>query len=274
MQSLIQLVEELQANFPQDFVPLKMTNTSTGLTAPSRQPLYLFRGERNANWETTKSTFSRFGELGLDFLEVNYWITGIQPQLYIPYEHQSYSLYFFLREALLEDPLLSIPLDAELELYIVGILQHYGFATSFLDVTDDVMVAAAFASMGKPLDTGQIMVLETKGIEDQYFDLAKVPGNRPTAQHAYGLWGSQALDLKSPDFSETYNPKWYSFQLTPEDKLRFSTSAILDLSGDQIVGHILEWYHCHIERNTTISVPSLTYFHKIVSQLGLTPNVS
>ncbi|MNK81759.1 FRG domain protein [compost metagenome] len=265
MTTLSELVERLKTDFPQQLIPLKQTDLDRQKQFTVDQPRYLFRGERNAGWMSTKSTFSRFGEKQLDFTEVNYWITGVIPKIGEYYPDHYRSLYPFLKSALTEsEAAVSLP---NIEFTIAAILQHYGFDTSFIDVTSSIDVAAAFASTGKSGEIGKIMVLETSKIEDLYFDLAAIPGNRPSAQHAFVLWGTTALDLKSEDFIRDYSAQWFEFELTDQDKKKFANENLLALSHDKVAVHILDWYASHIENNLEISNKTAVYFANIMEQL-------
>jgi hypothetical protein len=261
--TLKQLIQTLQIKFPQEFIPLHYFDFQT-LQAPlTPQPKYLYRGERTVSWTTSMTTFSRSLKDHPDFAEINYWTSGLQPvsaDVLNPY-----ALYPFLKYALW--PTEAVRADKMVEIYINGIMQHYGFATSLLDVSSDLLVAANFAATGTLGDTGQLMVLETKNVEDQYFDLTQMFGNRAKLQSAYVLWGTPALDLKNQDFSDRYQPSWHSFSLTQEDKDLYQNPKLLHPAGDEVIPHILDWYDTHITGNDDINVSVKNYFKRIITPL-------
>ncbi|WP_345951291.1 FRG domain-containing protein [Mucilaginibacter sp. PAMB04274] len=258
MNTLSQTIENLVLRYPQELIPLKYFDNST-LTSPIvPQPKYFFRGERSAKWETSKSTYSRNLHGKPIFEEVNYLVTGIHlPTLEII---NNYSLYLFLREALWNISIVDRKKQhPKIEESIAGLMQHYGFDTGFVDVTSDLLVAAHFAACGVPGDIGQIMVLETQNVADQYFDLTTLFGNRPKLQSSFVLSGTNELDLKSNEFAIDYKPKWYQFELTEYDRNRFINPELLSSSNDEVIPEIISWYDSHIANNDAISFEVKTY---------------
>lgn len=268
MISLTALVEKLDSEFKQDEVLLKLFDFETLKQETILQPRYLFRGERTINWSTSKSTFSRTLMHHTHFREINYYITGIIPEIGTIYGNGGYSLYQFLKEAIFD--VYGLDQRAEnpkIDLAIAGLMQHYGFETAMLDVTSDITIAASFAATGEVGDTGQIMVLETKHLEDQYFDLTKIGGNRPKKQSAFALWGSPDLDLKSSQFQSDYDPKWFKFKMTPDDKQHFFNAEMLSIRNDRIAGNIFDWYDTYVYSNDEITPDVADYFKGKVDEL-------
>jgi len=266
--SLTTLVEQLKYDFPQESIPLKLFNFQTRQEEMCAQPKYFFRGERSADWLTSKSTFSRSLLNHDDFREINYFITGKIYPTGMSYSDSRYSLYHFLREGLYNisgfDELYDNP---KIDEAIAGLLQHYGFDTAFLDITSDIQIAAAFASTGEPGTSGQVMVIASKNIENQYFDLSQLMGNRPKIQSAYALWGGPELDLKSKEFEETSGCLWFPFTLTTEDKVAFDRSEILSVKNDQVAAEILQWYELYVPTHPAISSTVASYFEKKIKAL-------
>jgi len=241
MSTLDELIQYLKTKHPQEMVDLNVTNFATNSVERKPQPKYLFRGERTIDWKTSPTTFSR-NLLGKPILEhVNYLLTG--QSIHIPLTYQCHSLFHFLREDLFNIGICNEePYSAQIDVELAGIFQHYGFDTCLLDLTGDINIAASFASTGSPGDVGQIMMLESKKIEDKYFELTAQPGNRAIRQNAYGLLGTPNLDVKSPDFSDEFEPKWFKFILTQNDKLKYTNNEMLSVTGDRVVSSIKEWW--------------------------------
>ena len=264
MLSLTELVEKITVEFPQEVVLLNYFDFNTLKNALIPQPKFLFRGERTNTWADSKATFSRNLQNHDSFEEINYWLTGIH--IFTMHRVNFYSLYYFIRESFwpnLEQQLV----QSRVEEYIAVILQHYGFDTALLDVTSDLFVAASFASSGNLGDSGQIMVLETKNIEDQYFDLTQMNANRPKRQSAFGLWGTPQLDLKGLEFTALYKPTWHQFILAPDDKNRFSNPDLFSLTDDVVAECIVEWFETHIIKNSAVSNMVKTYFKQKIDLL-------
>lgn len=258
MNSLSQTIELLKEKYPQELTILKYFDNNTLISPLTPQPKYLFRGERLAEWKTSKSTFSRNLYNKPIFPEVNYYVSGIHlPTFEII---NDFSLYLFLREALWSISIVDRqPLHPKIEESIAGLMQHYGFDTGFLDLTSDILVAAYFAAGGKPGDIGQIMVLETQNIEDKYFDLTKLFGNRPKLQSSFVLSGTIDLDLKSNEFQKNYKPLWFQFELTEDDRKKYLNPNLLSTANDEVIPEIIGWYKSHILSNTAISPEVKTY---------------
>jgi hypothetical protein len=260
MTSLSELLQQIAKDYPQEMTARQMFNFSTLRQEAVLQPKYLYRGERSSNWPTSNSTFSRTLKDHQWFSEINGLITGIHPTLGIEYSNSQYSLYSFLTESLVHTPeVLDNNQDASIQQIIVGILQHYGFDTSFIDVTSSIDIAASFAATGNTGDIGKIMIIETQNIEDKYFDLTRSPGNRPKMQHAFALWGTPQLDLKGEEFAKLYNPEWFDFTLTESDKI-LHRPEILSIAGDDLALVFFEWYETHVEGNLDISSETKSYF--------------
>ncbi|UCS95035.1 FRG domain-containing protein [Echinicola marina] len=267
MQSLIDLTNDIHLNFSQEFISLEVFDFKEKKKMLKKQPKYLFRGERTELWIETKSTFSR-NLLGKPlFNEVNHWISGhhyANPN----FRTNTFSLYYFLREAVFGLTPSDQNPDPNIELSIIGIMQHYDFDTSFFDLTSDLNIAAYFATLGSNIgDIGQLMIVSTKSIEDKYFDLSQEVANRPKTQSSFVLWGTPDLNLKSNTFTEEYGVLWRKFQVTQEDIERFRTLKVLSTKGDRIAQEIYDWYDCRIDGNTEITCETSGYFKNKIDNL-------
>lgn len=233
MQSLTDLINEINSNFPQQSISLEVFDFKAKKKVVKPQPINLFRGER-AEWPETKSTFSRNLFEKPFFSEVNYWLSG-HHQVISEHRTNSYSLYYFIREAVFGlSPFDPTP-DPNIEKSIVGIMQHYEFDTSFFDLTSDLTVVAYFATLEAEIGhIGQLMIFLTKSIEDKYFDLSEEVANRPKTQSSFVLYGAPELNLKSPNFIKECGALWRKFQVTKEDIESFKGLEVLSTKGDRI----------------------------------------
>lgn len=267
MQSLKDLTNDIHLNFPQESVSLEVFDFKEQKKLIKPQPKYLFRGERTELWTETKSTFSR-NLLGKPiFNEVNHWISGHHPTN-PNFRTNTSSLYYFLREAVFGLTPFDQNPDTNIELSIVGIMQHYEFDTSFFDLTSDLNVAAYFATLGSKIgNIGQLMIISTKFIEDKYFDLSEEVANRPKTQSSFVLYGTHELNLKSTNFIEEYSVLWRKFQITKEDIESFRALDFLSTRGDRIAQEIYDWYDCHILDNAEITPETSNYFKNKIENL-------
>ena len=124
-----------------------------------------------------------------------------------------------------------------------GFLQHYGMPTRLLDVTDDLDIAAYFASGGKIGERGLICVfpLDVVSRNSIVIDLRNHPGAiRPRRQSALAFWNRKYVDVKSTDCIEQLQLKWFSFELQDEDALKYheGNDNLLDAHTDPVAGMI------------------------------------
>lgn len=151
---------------------------------------------------------------------------------------------------------------------IAGALQHYGFDTAFIDLTSDINVAAFFAAHKRVVGaTGQILIIPTEKVENQFFDLTSDFGDRPKRQKSFVIMAHPEYDLKSAQFLNDTESKWIPFRLTFEDKVKFGSSDLLQLKGDTVAGDIVDWFKTHIEFNDSISGEVRKYFTNKVTNL-------
>lgn len=266
--TLREAVDFVNKHYPQELIEFRDFNLTSKAFESKRYPRFLFRGERSILWKETKSTFSR-NNLGnnLIFEEVNYWLTGrhlISTEII-----NNYALYFFLREQFWHISVVQkTQPDIQIDLSIASFLQHYGFDTSFVDLTSCILVAAFFASSrAKAKDQGQILVLPSEKLEGRIFDLTLEAANRPKRQKAFSIQVPEHYDLKSEGVKSILNPVWINFELTEEDKMYFDDPNLLSTKEDQVASAIIDWFETHVNGNVDIGSATKLYFERIISDL-------
>lgn len=252
MKNLKDLVNEIESNYLND--------------------KYVYRGERKLYPEITPTSArdSEFKKLTEEHKkEVYAVLTGHMYGTNYQYDYFEgvAGLYYFLRETvhnigILESPSASnIEIDAD----IFGIFQHYGFSTAFIDLTDDIRVAAHFASAGGSIGSeGRIMIVSKERLNDALFNNTSSSAQRPFRQHAYFLLLPEGYDLLSDDFIKDYDVKYLKFHLSENDKMEFVNSDLLDVKNDKVASDIIEWYDAHVKDNSKISQPVKDYIHQIL----------
>ncbi len=235
--SLTELIELLKAKYSQTSIETKIFDFEKVQEVKSAEPKYLFRGE-NKIYDKTNTTLYRLFEKQV----------FNQHELFEFYSTH-FHLYLFLREALWDISVIEKKNHNKpsIELAIAGFLQHYGFDTSFIDLTSNIKIAANFAAMNKVGSQGSILVIESNSLNAEevnyYFDLTKCQGERPKKQESYVIWDQFGnLDLKDNYFLTKHNGKWFNFSLTGEDKLYFLDESLLSTEDDEIVFQINEWW--------------------------------
>ncbi len=235
--TLSDLVKYLKEQYPQTSLETEIFDFEKIMEVKSKEPKYFFRGE-NKLYDKTTTTLSRILEKSI----------FNQFELFEFYSLHSH-LYLFLREAIWNISVVERKEHGNpfIELAIIGLLQHYGFDTSFLDVTSNIDIAANFASMNNSEEKGRLLVIESNGLNKEkvnyYFDLAKCPGKRPKSQNSYVIWDQFGnLNLKDETFLSKHNGKWFKFRLDEKDKSNFYDQTILSTKNDKIVCQINEWW--------------------------------
>jgi hypothetical protein len=234
--NLTELIEQINNNYKQSEIRTKIFDFECNQEIEALQPIYFYRGECNS-YPDTVTTLVRL--LRKDKLKSN------ELQEYI---HVHYNLYLFLREAIFGVSCIETSDHGKpcIELFISGILQHYGFDTSFIDVTSNLKIAANFASMNNIGSKGKILVIESKFINDDkvnyYFDLTRCPGSRPKTQSSFVIWDQfKNLNLKDENFLLKHNGIWLDFELTKEDKEAFCDTSIRSVKNDEVSNQLNEW---------------------------------
>lgn len=235
--TLSELISYIKEKFPQEEITSDVFDFKNVKEGKGQVPKYFYRGE-SMLYQDTKTTLVRL------YREWNFGQDEWQEYISIHLH-----LYRFLREALWG---ISVVDDKEhknpsIELAIAGMLQHYGFDTSFLDLTSNIDIAANFASMNKIGEKGRILVIESESLNrvrvNYYFDLTRCQGSRPKKQNSYVLWDqSRQLDLKDDNFLSTHNGQWFDFEIDKESKLNYNNQSLLSTKGDDIVYHITDWW--------------------------------
>ncbi|MCH8319250.1 MAG: FRG domain-containing protein, partial [Bacteroidetes bacterium] len=152
--SLTELIKLLKTEYHQSPIEATIFDFEKTQDVKSPEPKYFFRGE-NRIYEKTNTTLSRLFE----------------KQIFNQYElcefySSHFHLYLFLREALWNVSVVEKKNHKNpfIEIAIAGVLQHYGFDTSFLDLTSNIEIAANFAAMNKAGSQGSILVIESYGL--------------------------------------------------------------------------------------------------------------
>lgn len=121
-----------------------------------------------------------------------------------------------------------------------GFLQHYGLPTDWLDLTDDLSVAASFASSLRVGQLGAMALLPTSRLEEcgRLLDLSKrATARRPRRQHAWVFSDSAHRNLKDPDAVAALGVRWHIFRLAASDVERYGVDPeLLDAHSDPLAG--------------------------------------
>lgn len=240
--NLKEVVEYINKNYQQIDVLLREKDYVQNDFFEKPNPKYLFRGEKI--YPTTKSNYHRNP------------ITNAE-QKYIL--NISCDLYQELNGRIDQTSTEYIPNINQ----IGAILQHYGFSIMWLDFTEDVRIAAFFASYKNETGKGRIWIIETKSIieNEMIFKLESNVAKRPSIQKAYAL---RMFDDK-PDFQnpEHFNSIKIDFDLTKEDIKHFENKVLLSTSSDQISDFIIHY----IENNTVDDRNLMNILLKIKNEL-------
>jgi hypothetical protein len=236
--NLTELIEQISRSYKQSKIQTRIFDFETIREIESLEPKYFYRGESNSypNTRTTLVRLLQEGKLKSDELT--------------EYIYVHHNLYLFLREVFFGISCVETTDHGKpnIELFISGILQHYGFDTSFLDITSDLLIAANFASMNDVGSKGKILILESNSLNNDstnyYFDLTKCLGSRPKVQSSYVIFDQlKNLDLKDKSFLSKHNGIWFDFELTKEDKERFCNTSILSIKNDEVPNQLNEWWN-------------------------------
>ena len=236
--NLTELIEQINCNYKQSKIQTRIFDFETIREVESFEPKYFYRGERNL-YPDTRTTLVRLLQE-----------KRLKPNEFQEYIYVHHKLYLFLRESLFGISCVETKEHGKpnIELFIAGILQHYGFDTSFLDVTSDLQIAANFASMNNVGSAGRILVIESNSLNldntNYYFDLTKCTGLRPQRQSSYVIIDQlRNLDLKDNNFLLAHSGKWFEFELTQEDKEKFFDTSILSIENDDVAQQLNEWWN-------------------------------
>ena len=211
-ESVQQCVASVEADFAQETTKLQVTSicnfankeTQTCLRVPFQHnkavPRYLFRGEPGDScaYPETKSSILRLASDPDLQTEIITLTSRIADWLSNPASN------FHLTND-----------DA------VGLIQHLGLPTHYLDFSSDATVAAAFAVGDK--DPGQLVNMAVLDVcrAVNFGRLANLCDNpwseRARRQSAYGFWSS-IDDLKSNEAIEKLSIRWMQCIVTEEDK--------------------------------------------------------
>jgi hypothetical protein len=119
-------------------------------------------------------------------------------------------------------------------------LQHYGLPTDWLDLTDDLRVAASFASSLHVGQLGAIASLRTSLLLErgEVFNLSRRSvADRPQRQHAWVFSSTEHRDLKDTEAIRALGIRWRLFRLDEDDVARYHVdSSLLDAHSDPVAG--------------------------------------
>ena len=236
--NLTKLTETIGSIYKQSKIRTRIFDFENIRETESFEPKYFYRGE-NSVYSETRTTLVRLLKE-----------ERLKPWEFQEYVYIHYTLYLFLRESLFGISCVETCLNknARIELFISGIMQHYGFDTSYLDLTSDLKVAANFAAMNTAGSKGKILVIESNSLNDDntnyYFDMTKCLGLRPQRQSSYVIFDQfRNLDLKDTNFLKTHGGKWFDFELTQEDIENFCDTSILSIENDSVASQLNEWWN-------------------------------
>ena len=210
--SVSECVKSLSVRFPAESFDL----------GPHRIPRYLFRGECG-KYDTTVPSVFRLEDFGLDetdaeqldnlagwtYREIQNWITIA--------EHDA-----------------------------MGLVQHLGLPTVYIDFSQFIDVAAAFATCcpsAANCDRGCICVLDLRSaMADPKTHVANLHHHpfleRAQKQQAFGFAHPDFRDLKSPEAMAAFNAHWFDFPIFQADRDRYTGMyhQLLDPRSDPTVG--------------------------------------
>jgi FRG domain len=126
------------------------------------------------------------------------------------------------------------------ELEASGFLQHYGLPTDWLDLTDDVAVAASFAGSLRVGQLGAMAALPSDRLvaHGRLFNLSRrMIAERPRRQHAWVFSSDEHRNLKQPSTIEGLAIRWRLFRMTAADVERYGVDPeLLDAHSDALAG--------------------------------------
>lgn len=246
--NLFETVNHIKTEFKQEYISMNEFDYAQNKFVHLPNPKFLFRGE--GIYPTTKSNYHRL-------LARNSSVTDDLTTFVIDL---SIHLMNFLHPNIDISSLTYNPVRNN----IIGLIQHYGFPIMFLDFTENVDVAAFFASHNNVSKKGRICIIETKEIiknNEKFIKLTNSSAKRPVLQEAFAL---RMFDDK-PDLKNTMHFKtvWLDFDITENDINIFSNKKILSTRGDKISDLITSY----IQTNPTTNSSLNTLLQEICSDL-------
>ncbi len=228
--NLKEVVTYIKARYIQEEVLLRQFDYHQDQFYLKPNPKYLFRGEQK--YPSTKSSYHR--------------LIDNEPKLVSELTNFSLSLSTYLLQYLYPNISRSNsnywPTINELGTY----LQHYGFPVMFLDFTQNINIAAFFASHNNDSQSGRICILETSTLLDSNEYILKLSNSnaqRPKQQEAFSLrMFDDKPDLKNSDHFKTV---WIDFDLAQTDVIEFSNPKLLSTKGDKISDLIISYLNNH-----------------------------
>jgi hypothetical protein len=224
--SLAACLDHLRTSYPQGTVSVAARDVARDFADEPASltweaPRFLFRGESGLFPHTPTSLARVRSDLSLS-------VETIEAILAVSIR---------VRDQLSEQFELSLRLAA-------GLLQHYGLATPFLDVSPDLDVAVQFATSLAVGDWGALAVLPVESLrEPDSFMLADLTlhpmADRPRRQSAFAFLDRAHSDLKDPTAILDRDLSWHWFRFTAEDEEAHQPDPLLlDAHSDRVAGLI------------------------------------
>jgi hypothetical protein len=148
------------------------------------------------------------------------------------------------------------------EAQALGLLQHYGLPTRFIDFSWQAGIATAFAAAGDA-GIGRICVMPV-GLGTHHpliADLSAHPwAHRAQAQHAVGVVAPVGFeDLKSPEARKRFDLTWIEFQISEPERKFFLVKhkELVSLADDPSSGFLRHHLIEYVEAKGKLS-PDLT----------------
>jgi hypothetical protein len=251
--NLKEVVAHIKERYVQEEVLLNQFDYQQNQFYAKPNPKYLFRGEQI--FPSTKSAYHRLKENAPQFLNE---ITTYSLDLAT---HLMFSIFPNIRNS---DNNYQPVIDL-----IGAYLQHYGFPIMYLDFTQNVNVAAFFATFNNTLGQGRICVIETSTLVDNGECILKLSdnnANRPRLQEAFALrMYDDKPDLKNSNHFKTH---WIEFTINESDIKEFSNPKLLSTKNDIISDLIISYLITHSSTNRNLMV----WLEKLLNDLLVKKN--
>ena len=226
MKTLNQLVKYIKEKYPQKLILIPESNYNTDFKE-RLNPKYLFRGEKV--YPTTTSSFIRLKLNKKDENKLAQYILDLGIALikrYFKIVNKSDAKYW---------PYIYLTQD---------ILQHYGFPLRRLDFTEDIEIAAFFASHNNTKG-GRIWIIETKKLiknkEEVFKQINNTYAKRPSLQKAYAIrMYDDKPDLQNQSDFDTMK---FDFKYNEKDAIEFTNkyNYLLSTKNDEISDYLINY---------------------------------
>jgi len=238
MKNLTDIVSDISNLYVQNHILLNEFDYIKNEFISKPNPTYLFRGE-NDFYPETKSNLDRVkGFDKVDYETLYSYLLDLSEFLARKY----FNIY---------DP--TDPRYKPTIIELGGFLLHYGFPLHWLDLTQNLNIAAFFAVYKNKSARGRIGIVETSSLTEngiQIFKLTNSMARRPNIQEAYAIKiFDDVNDFKN---SAHYSVNWYEFVVTQNDSLKFNTTNLLSTKGDIICNAIVSYIKINPSKNQKI----------------------